>query len=59
MIQQLIILLIFSAAVFYLGYTIYKNFSAKEGDCGGTCGCSKADLEKIEKELLKKNKLRI
>lgn len=50
MIQQLIILLIFAAAVFYLGYIIYKNFSAKETDCGGTCGCSKVDFKKIEKE---------
>jgi hypothetical protein len=53
MIQQILIIIIFFAALFYLGYMLYKNFSAKE-ECGGNCGCSKIDLDKIEKEILSK-----
>lgn len=56
MIQQLLIAILFSGALFYLGYKMYKTFTAKNSDCGGCGGCSKMDLEKIEKELLSRKR---
>jgi hypothetical protein len=54
MIQQILIGIIFFAALFYIANRLYKNFTAKDSDCGGNCGCSKIDLKKIEKEMLSK-----
>jgi uncharacterized protein (DUF169 family) len=38
--QELIIFLVFAAAVGYLGFRIYRNFSAKQAGCGKGCGCA-------------------
>ncbi len=51
--QGAFIVLLFILAIGYLGYTIWKQFSAKKG-CPGGCGCSGIDIEKIEKELTNK-----
>lgn len=52
-VQQILILLIFIAAVAYLGRMIYKSFA--EGECASGCGkCAIADFKRIEKQLKKK-----
>ncbi|WDF55097.1 FeoB-associated Cys-rich membrane protein [Mucilaginibacter sp. KACC 22063] len=38
MIQTVIIVLLFAAALFYVGRMIYKSFTAKKG-CGSNCKC--------------------
>lgn len=38
--QELIIFLIFAAALAYLGNRAYRNFSAKKTGCGKGCGCA-------------------
>jgi hypothetical protein len=55
MIQTILIILIFIAAVGYLVYMVRRHFSLKEGNCPKGCGCSSLDIEKIEKEFQKKN----
>lgn len=51
MIQQILIILIFAAAVVYLGITVYKAFAAKSG-CSSGCGkCGAVDFKKIEKQI--------
>lgn len=50
--QGLIIGTLFSGALFYLGRLFYKSFTDKKSACGGACGCSKIDLEKIERRVL-------
>jgi hypothetical protein len=37
-IQVVIILLLFAAAVFYMGRMLYKNLTAKKS-CGSNCKC--------------------
>jgi len=55
MIQQVIILLIFIAALVYIGRMLYRNFAAK-GGCASGCGaCSTIDFKKIQKDLEKKH----
>jgi len=55
MVQNLIIFLIFGAAVFYVARMIYKNFSAKSGSCASGCGkCGAVDFNAIEKQLKQK-----
>jgi hypothetical protein len=54
MIQQIIIGLLFTAALIYVGRLIYKSFQAKSG-CATGCGkCGAVDFEKIEKQLQQK-----
>ena len=55
MIQELIILLVFLVAAFYIGRMLYLSFAAKSG-CAKGCGtaCSSIDFNKIQKELEKK-----
>ena len=38
--QELIIFLIFAAAVGYLGRRVYRSFAKKEAGCGKGCGCA-------------------
>jgi hypothetical protein len=45
-IQVIIILLLFAAAVFYIGRMIYKSLSAKKG-CGSNCKCG-VDFSDVE-----------
>lgn len=53
MAQQLIIAVLFLAALAYLGYIVYKSFHAKSG-CSSGCGSCGIDFDKLRKEL--KNK---
>ncbi|MBT1704280.1 FeoB-associated Cys-rich membrane protein [Fulvivirgaceae bacterium PWU20] len=52
--QQIIVVLIFVAAAFYLGRLIYNQFKSKSS-CATGCGkCGAVDFAAIEKELKKK-----
>ncbi|MDQ2656265.1 MAG: FeoB-associated Cys-rich membrane protein [Bacteroidota bacterium] len=53
MVQNLIILLLFLAAIAYLGYVIYQNFRMRSG-CPSGCGSCGIDFDKIRRELAKK-----
>jgi hypothetical protein len=54
MIQQLIIILLFSGAVFYIGRMLYRSIQAKSA-CTTGCGkCGAVDFNKIEKQLKEK-----
>ena len=48
--QQILIIAIFAGAVAYLGYIVYKSFTAKSG-CASGCGKCGIDFNKIEREL--------
>lgn len=49
MIQEIIIVLLFGAALFYLGRMTWKHFSLKEG-CVKGCGCEvKTKLQQLKK----------
>jgi hypothetical protein len=53
--QEIVVLLIFLAAIAYLGNAVYQQFWAKSG-CATGCGkCSAIDFKKIEAELKSKN----
>jgi hypothetical protein len=52
MVQQLIILVVFILAAFYVARLVYKSFSSKSGGCAKGCGaCSTIDFNKISKQL--------
>jgi uncharacterized membrane protein len=54
MIQQIIVLVIFLAAVFYLGRLVYFQFKNKSA-CASGCGkCGAVDFAAIEKQLKEK-----
>lgn len=55
MVQELIILLVFIAAAFYMGRLVYRSFAAKSG-CAKGCGsaCSSIDFKKIQQDLEKR-----
>lgn len=53
MVQNLIIGLLFLAAVGYLGYIVYQSFQIRSG-CPSGCGSCGIDFDKIRKELAKK-----
>lgn len=49
MVQEIIVWLLFSGALFYLGFTFYKQKNAKDGDMPPGCaGCAKMDAIKSE-----------
>lgn len=53
MIQQVLILLMFLAAVAYMLRMVYQVFAAKSG-CAKSCGaCSTIDFKKIQQDLEK------
>jgi len=56
MVQNILIFLIFLAAVAYMAWTLYRSFMPnKNAGCAKGCGsCSAIDFSKIEKELAKK-----
>lgn len=54
MIQELIILLVFLAASFYMGRMVYRSFAAKSGCAKGCGSCGAIDFKKIQRELEKK-----
>ena len=53
MVQQVIIVLLFVAAVAYLAYLVYKNFQARSG-CASGCGSCGIDFNKLQKAIDKK-----
>lgn len=55
MVQQVIIAILFMAALGYVGYIIYKSLRADSG-CSSGCGSCGIDFSKLEKEFPKKMK---
>jgi hypothetical protein len=54
--QQVLIGLIFLAAIVYVGSLIYRSFQAK-GGCASGCGkCGAIDFAKIEQQIKQKEK---
>jgi hypothetical protein len=49
MVQTLIIVLLFIAALVYLGLLIYRSFTS--AGCSSGCGSCGIDFSKIEKQL--------
>jgi hypothetical protein len=45
-IQAIIVIILFAAAIFYIGRMMYKSITAKKG-CGGNCKCG-VDFSGIE-----------
>jgi hypothetical protein len=54
MVQNLIILLLFVAALFYVGRLLVRSFTKKTG-CASGCGKCGVDFSKIEQQLQKKS----
>ena len=58
MMQEIIVILIFVAALTYLGRLLYRNFTTDSG-CPKGCGsCNTIDFKKIEQEVKKREKER-
>lgn|GEM_PF-1304427 len=53
MAQDIIVMVLFAAALCYVGYLVYKNFQARSG-CSSGCGSCGLNIDKIAKELQKK-----
>ena len=53
MIQQIVVALVFIAAVVYIGRLVFRSFQAK-ADCATGCGKCGVDFKKLENELQKK-----
>lgn len=53
MIQQIIVAIIFSGALAYVGNILYKSVRAKSA-CSSGCGkCGAVDFQKIEEQIKK------
>jgi hypothetical protein len=50
MIEQLIIGLLFVAALIWLGWRVLKTMSPKEAGCGKGCGCA-ADTKPVRRAV--------
>lgn len=58
MLQQLLVGLLFTGALVYLGRLLYLSFKAKSGGCASGCGkCGAIDVAKIEAEIRKSKNL--
>jgi uncharacterized membrane protein len=56
MMQEIIVLIVFAAALFYLGRLAYRSFS-KDSSCPKGCGsCDAVDFKKIQEQIRKKEK---
>ncbi len=54
MIQEIIVALVFLAALAYIGKIIYRSFKPKNGVCDKGCGsCSAIDFKKLEQQIKK------
>jgi len=54
MIQEVIVVIAFSGAVFYVGQLIYKSLQSKSA-CSTGCGkCGAIDFQKVEAQIKKK-----
>jgi len=40
MVEQIIILILFLAAAFFIGRRIWKAFDSRDGGCAKGCGCA-------------------
>ncbi|WP_242921811.1 hypothetical protein [Pontibacter liquoris] len=58
MAQHIFILLLFLAALVYMGRLVYRSFSLKGNCVSGCSGCATIDFNKIQKDLEKKAQLR-
>ena len=54
MVQELIILIVFIAAAFYMARLVYRSFVVKDGCAKGCGSCSTIDFKKIQQDLEKK-----
>ena len=55
MVQHIIILILFIAAVAYMLRILYQTFSSKAEGCAKSCGaCGGIDFKKIEQEMAKR-----
>jgi K+-transporting ATPase c subunit len=48
--QEIIIGLLFTIALFFLGRMVYKAFTQKE-NCAAGCSCSTVSIQEIEKKI--------
>ena len=56
-IQEIIVILIFVAALVYLARLVYRNFTTDAG-CPKGCGsCSAVDFKKIAQEIREREKI--
>ncbi len=56
MLQEIIVLIIFAAALFYLGRLAYQSFS-QDSSCPKGCGsCNAVDFKKIQEQIKEKEK---
>jgi hypothetical protein len=55
MVQEILVAIIFIAALSYIGRLVYKQFQAKSACASGCAKCSVVDFKKIEAELKSKN----
>ncbi len=56
-IQEIIVILIFIAALVYLGRLVYHSFTTDAG-CPKGCGsCSAVDFKKIEQQIREREKV--
>lgn len=54
MIQEIVVWLIFLAALLYIGKIIYRSFKPKNGVCDKGCGsCGAVDFKKLEQQIQK------
>lgn len=47
--QTILVVILFVAALFYIGRMIYRAATPKKGGCGSSCKCS-ADFSNIESQ---------
>lgn len=56
--QEVLVWLIFSGALLYIGKLLYRSFKPGTSGCAKGCGsCGAIDFKKLEKELEKKGTL--
>ena len=48
-IQTILVIVLFLAALFYIGRMIYRSMSVKNGSCGSNCKCG-VDFSNIKTE---------
>ncbi len=57
MIQEIVVLVVFAAAVVYVGRLVYQSFRMKTG-CASGCGKCGIDFDKINRHLEKKSPIK-
>lgn len=46
-VQFVLMIIVFAAALFYVGRIVYRNISPKKGQCATGCGKCGADFSKV------------